>query len=128
MPSERLKSFIGRITPSVSRRPSARGNPSSETFATAPKGQLFPATDPAVDGDDCLHDCASCTIRYPAKFDVEQKDELYGHVGAWDTHLIVATGKSDWVRDVEDEVGSVMQAIGKAAVKPNGVRLTLLCE
>jgi len=43
--------------------------------------------------------------------------------------LIVATGKSDWVRDVEDEVGSVMQAIGKAAVKPNGVRLlTLLCE
>lgn len=30
-------------------------------------------------------------------------------------HAIVATGKSDWLRDVEDEKGSVMMALGKEA-------------
>lgn len=123
----RLKSFIDRITPSTSRRPSIQG-PSSGEFVTAPNDKLFPATNPAIDGDDCLHDCESCTIKYPAKFEVDQEDELYGNVGAWDTHLIVATGKTDWVRDVEDEIGSVMEAIGKGSVKPNGVRTSRLLQ
>lgn len=85
--------------------------------------QLFNQPDPAVDGEECLHDCASCTVKYPAKFDVDQEDELYGQVKGWATHLLVATGKSDWVRDVADEVGSVMEAIEKGGVEPsNGVR------
>jgi len=84
---------------------------------------LFTPTDPAVDGEDCLHDCDSCTIKYPKSWSIEEEDQIYGHVGGWDTHLVVATGKTDWVRDVTDEVGSVMEAIGKADVKPcNGVR------
>lgn len=86
--------------------------------------QLFNQPDPAVDGDECLHDCATCTVKYPAKFDVDQEDELYGHVKGWATHVLVATGKSDWVRDVADEVGSVMEAIEKGGIEPsNGVRL-----
>lgn len=83
---------------------------------------LFKKVDPAVDGDECLHDCATCTIKYPAKFDVEQSDELYGLVKGWATHLLVATGKSDWVRDVADEPGSLMEAIEKSGLEPrNGV-------
>ncbi|KAJ5920747.1 hypothetical protein N7454_009280 [Penicillium verhagenii] len=58
--------------------------------------KLFSKADAAVDGDDCLHDCATCTIKYPAKFDVDMEDELYGQVKGWATHMLVATGKSDW--------------------------------
>ena len=83
---------------------------------------LFPTVDPSVDGEECLHDCATCTIRYPAKFDVDEKDKLYGNVDAWSTHLLVATGKTDWTRDVADEEGSLMEAVGKGGIDPdNGV-------
>lgn len=83
---------------------------------------LFTKVDPGVDGEECLHDCASCTIRYPARFEVDQEDKMYGNVGGWATHLLVATGKTDWVRDVADEEGSVMEAVGKGGVEPiNGV-------
>ncbi|PSR84305.1 Sucrase/ferredoxin-like-domain-containing protein [Coniella lustricola] len=85
---------------------------------------LFPKVTPAVDGDDCLHDCASCSISYPKGFKIDESDELYGHVKGWATHILVATGKSDWVRDVADEKGSVMQAI-EAADKPTNGRLML---
>ncbi|KAI1116453.1 Sucrase/ferredoxin-like-domain-containing protein [Nemania sp. NC0429] len=81
---------------------------------------LFPATDPAVDGEDCTHDCESCHVSYPRGFKVETDDLLYGHVKGWSTHVIVATGKSDWVRDVEDEKGSVMEAFGEATSPTNG--------
>lgn len=85
---------------------------------------LFPKVDPAVDGEDCDHDCASCTVHYPKRFEVEMTDKLYGHVNGWATHLLVATGKSDWVRDVADEKGSVMEAIDKGGLTPsNGVCL-----
>lgn len=86
---------------------------------------LFPVTDPAVDGEDCLRDCESCTIHYPRKFAIDEEEKLYGHVSGWSTHLIVATGKTDWVRDVQDEKDSVMEAVGKSKIKPsNGVRTT----
>ncbi|KAJ9215244.1 hypothetical protein DTO166G4_3129 [Paecilomyces variotii] len=86
---------------------------------------LFPKVDPAVDGEDCDKDCATCTVRYPAKFDIDTKDKLYGHVDGWATHLLVATGKSDWVRDVADEKGSVMEAIEKHAIKPRNGKMKL---
>ncbi|KAL2873879.1 hypothetical protein SGCOL_010945 [Colletotrichum sp. CLE4] len=82
--------------------------------------ELFPKTDPAVDGEDCEHDCESCHVKYPKGFKIDEGDELYGMVKGWSTHALVATGKSDWVRDVADEKGSVMEAIGKAAAPSNG--------
>ncbi|KAJ0160379.1 Actin patches distal protein 1 [Colletotrichum tanaceti] len=85
-----------------------------------PALELFPKTDPAIDGDDCDHDCESCHVKYPKGFSIDETDELYGHVKGWSTHALVATGKSDWVRDVADEKGSVMEAIGKAAAPSNG--------
>lgn len=83
---------------------------------------LFSKVDPAVDGDDCDRDCATCTVHYPARFDVDQTDKLYGRVDGWATHLLVATGKTDWVRDVADEKGSLMEAIDRGGITPsNGV-------
>jgi glycerol-3-phosphate O-acyltransferase / dihydroxyacetone phosphate acyltransferase len=87
----------------------------------APPTDLFAKTDPAVDGDDCLHDCDSCSVRYPRSFKIDTEDVLYGQIKAWSTHAVVGTGKADWVRDVADEEGSVMEAIGKADAPKNGV-------
>ncbi|KAI0541932.1 Sucrase/ferredoxin-like-domain-containing protein [Xylaria digitata] len=104
---------------------SARRFATGEEPSTAPgMTELFQPTDPAVDGQDCTHDCESCHVSYPRGFKVEESDLLYGHVKGWSTHVIVATGKSDWVRDVEDEKGSVMEAFGDAT-KPTNGRLML---
>lgn len=99
---------------------SVLGIKGTTTTTTTTATQLFPATDAATDGDECLHDCASCTIRFPSGFKIDTEDELYGHVKGWGTHLIVGTGKTDWVRDVTDEVGSVMEAVGRAEAPENG--------
>ena len=88
----------------------------------APIADLFPKVDKAVDGDDCDHDCDSCVVHYPKNFKIDESDLLYGYVKGWSTHVLVATGKTDWVRDVSDEKGSVMQAIGNAKGPENGVR------
>jgi hypothetical protein len=95
----------------------------SGEFAKATKTEdLFPTTNPAIDGDDCLHDCSSCSVKYPRKFEIDESEELYGHVKGWSTHLLVATGKTDWVRDVADEKGSIMEAVDRGSVQPsNGV-------
>lgn len=86
-------------------------------------GQLFPKVNPEVDGEDCDQDCNGCVTHLPKSFKIDEEDQLYGWVKGWSTHLIVATGKTDWVRDVADEKGSVMQAV-EAAPKPNnGVSL-----
>jgi hypothetical protein len=87
------------------------GTPAENT----PISEIFPKVNPQVDGDDCDHDCASCHVSYPRNFKVEESDQLYGHVKGWSTHVLVATGKTDWVRDVADEKGSVMEAIEKKA-------------
>lgn len=83
--------------------------------------ELFTKTDPAVDGDECLHDCESCSVKYPRGFKIDTEDVLYGHIKAWSTHLLVGTGKTDWVRDVADEEGSVMEAVEKFGEPSNGV-------
>ncbi|RSM01140.1 hypothetical protein CDV31_011504 [Fusarium ambrosium] len=82
--------------------------------------ELFAKTDPAVDGDDCLHDCDSCTVQYPKKFKVETSHALYGNIRGWSTHLLVATAKSDWTRNVANEKGSIMEAVNKAREPRNG--------
>ncbi|KAK3381534.1 Sucrase/ferredoxin-like-domain-containing protein [Podospora didyma] len=81
---------------------------------------LFPHVDKTVDGDDCDHDCDSCEVQYPKNFKIDEDDDLYGFIKGWSTHVLVATGKTDWVRDVADEKGSVMQAIGNSKGPTNG--------
>ena len=85
--------------------------------------RLFSETDPTADGEECIQDCESCSLRYPAKLSIDEEDELFGKVDRWDTHLNVATGKDDWIRDVADEQGSIMEAVGNGETKPaNGVK------
>ncbi|KFY11589.1 hypothetical protein V491_07145, partial [Pseudogymnoascus sp. VKM F-3775] len=86
---------------------------------------LFTKVDPTVDGDDCNHDCASCDIKYPKKFSINESDHIYGNIKAWSTHVLVATGKTDWVRDVGDEKGSIMEAFDKTSIKPSNGKLKL---
>lgn len=88
---------------------------------SARASELFPQTRPDVDGEACKHDCDSCTVKYPRHFKVEESHPLYGNIKPWSTHVIVATSKSDWKRDVEDERGSVMEAFGHASKPGNGV-------
>ncbi|KAG8157518.1 hypothetical protein KVR01_012560 [Diaporthe batatas] len=90
----------------------------------APASELFPKVDPEVDGEDCLRDCDNCPTHYPKGFKIEETDDIYGGVKAWSTHVLVATGKSDWSHNVADEKGSVMQAIDRAD-KPSNGRLML---
>jgi hypothetical protein len=102
------------LTPTSSSTNIHKSSINGDAFTTAPTTTvLFPTVDPAVDGEDCDHDCATCTIEYPKKFSIDEDDKLYGHVKGWHTHMLVATGKTDWVRDVADEKGSVMEAVGK---------------
>ena len=90
-------------------------------FSTAKtEGDLFPLTDPSIDGEECLHDCSTCSTQYPAKFSIDEDDKLYGHVKGFNVHLLVGTGKADWVRDVTDEKHSVMEAVGKVGLDMSG--------
>jgi hypothetical protein len=108
---QRARTFL---TPTPSSTNIHKSSLNGDAFTTAPTTTtLFPTVDPAIDGEDCDHDCATCTIEYPKKFSIDEDDKLYGHVKGWQTHMLVATGKTDWVRDVADEKGSVMEAVGK---------------
>lgn len=118
-------SFLTGSTGATPETTTPTATPPTEFQKAASHDTLFPKTDPAVDGEACLHDCASCTVRYPAKFDVDYEDTLYGNVNGWATHVLVATGKTDWVRDVADEKGSVMEAIERGGVSPANGTLKL---
>lgn len=120
-----LKNIYYRLTPASSSSSIPTLNNPAGFVKARTTDALFPTTDPAVDGEECLHDCASCTIKYPNKFTIDEEEELYGHVKGWSTHLIVATGKTDWVRDVADEKGSIMEAVEHSKVKPSNGRLML---
>lgn len=115
---------LRNLVDSAKRFVSSPSTPQNEKTGTAAVGDLFPVTTAEVDGDACEHDCDSCHVSYPRGFKIDEADLLYGHVKGWATHVLVATGKADWVRDVEDEKGSVMQAFGRAS-KPSNGRLML---
>lgn len=117
--TSKFKGFLDAAARTISGTATPTSQPDT---GAAPIDKLFPKVSKDVDGDDCDHDCESCTVKLPRSWDIDEKDELYGFVKGWQTHVLVATGKSDWVRDVEDEKGSVMEAFGKSEVKPtNGV-------
>ena len=118
------KLAVGLTSLAANIRGRMTGTDTGTGTSAAPMSALFPKTDPAVDGDECLRDCDSCTARYPRGFKVETGDALYGQVKGWSVHLLVATGMSDWKRDIEDERGSVMETLHAVGVKgPDGGRV-----
>ena len=117
--SKALKKGKAFLTPGGSSDSLSQAN---GNFTKAPEGKLFPKVDPAVDGEDCDRDCETCVVHLPKSFKIDETEKLYGHVNGWATHMLVATGKTDWVRDVSDEKGSVMEAVRDCNVEPsNGV-------
>lgn len=128
-----MASFFKKVTSKVSTKLGTDTSPDplstkqrDDGFLTALGTEaLFTKTRPDVDGPDCEHDCESCTIKLPRKWSIDEEDKLYGFIKGWTRHLLVATGKTDWVRDVEDEEESVMQAIGKHGDEVKGGRLML---
>ncbi|CAI7678079.1 unnamed protein product [Penicillium pancosmium] len=80
------------------------------SLGRTPDDYFVPQVDPAQDGADCLKDCADCTIQFPSKVKVENSRPLYGHIKAFNAHVLVATGQSDWKEKVEHEKGSLMEA------------------
>lgn len=121
---QRMALGLRNLVDSAKRFVSSPSTPQNEKSGTASLTELFATTTPEIDGDDCSHDCSSCHISYPRGFKIDEEDLLYGHIKGWSTHILVATGKTDWVRDVEDEKGSVMEAFGKHD-KPKNGRLML---
>jgi hypothetical protein len=121
-----LRTLTDRFTPNASSTDLTATERRKDGFLTA-KGTdaLFQRTKAEIDGDDCLHDCESCTVSLPRKWAIDEDDKLYGHIQGWSRHLLVATGKSDWVRDVADEKGSVMEAMGKHGDNVEGGKLML---
>ncbi|CAL5866257.1 uncharacterized protein PFLUO_LOCUS464 [Penicillium psychrofluorescens] len=78
---------------------------------------LFPTVDTESDGADCLRGCADCTIQFPSKVKVETSRPLYGHIKEFHAHIVVATGRSDWKEKVEQEKGTLMEALDQPSAK-----------
>ncbi|KAJ5289032.1 hypothetical protein N7478_002062 [Penicillium angulare] len=78
---------------------------------------LFPKVEPKEDGDQCLKDCADCTIQFPSKVKIETSRPLYGQIKEFHSHVLVATGRSDWKEKVEHESGSLMEAFDQSSAK-----------
>lgn len=123
-PKTMLRSISDRLF--TSNTDSTATKARDDGFLTA-KGidALFPRTQPEIDGEDCLHDCSSCSFNYPKKWSIDEEDKLYGGINGFARHLIVATGETDWVRSVEDVEGSVMEAVGEHMSKVDGGKLML---
>lgn len=113
---KRTKTFLTPTSSSLSLPQFADG------FTKAPTTtSLFPKVDPAVDGENCEHDCESCAVQLPRGWEIDEDEKLYGQINGWGSHMLVATGKTDWVRDVRDEKGSVMEAVRECGIEPEHV-------
>lgn len=81
---------------------------------------IFPTVDPSVDGPDCSHDCADCTVKWPSsRMKIDTDKQIYGGLKPFATHVLVATGKTDWASKAEREQGSLMEAFKLSSVKSN---------
>jgi hypothetical protein len=93
-----------------------------DSSTNSPKdAYIFPKVDPEVDGEDCDKDCSNCTTRYPSWFKINNLWPMYGYTKPFTTHVLVATGKSDWIRKVKNEEGSLMEAFKKSPKPTSGV-------
>lgn len=58
-------------------------------------------------------DCDSCgnNEKYPSSLSIDTETPLWGTVKPWSTHILCATGKTDWVHSVTEEAGTLAHAI-----------------
>lgn len=56
-------------------------------------------------------DCDSCSERYPSSLSIDTSSPLWGSAKPWRSHILCATGKTDWVHSVTDEFGTLANAL-----------------
>lgn len=129
-------SALKRLGTSLLSRPTtpSASTPSTPPISSTPpppaavtEQTLFPVVTKEEDGEDCDHDCDACPGygRAFEKIGVDTDDKMFGNVKGYATHVIVATGETDWIRDVEDIKGSFMKAVAKKIdMVENGVGYT----
>lgn len=78
---------------------------------------LFPKVNPKQDGPECLKDCTDCSINFPSNVKVDNTLPLYGNIREFHSHVLVATGRSDWKEKVKQEKGSLMEAFDQHSAK-----------
>ncbi|KAI9810364.1 MAG: hypothetical protein M1826_003640 [Phylliscum demangeonii] len=85
---------------------------SSDPAAPAVKPIFFPGVDDD-DAEACEANCGDCSVHFPGSFagSIDEEDALYGKVDGWATHVLVATGRTNWKHVVAEEEGSLMQAL-----------------
>lgn len=72
-------------------------------------------------------DCESCTHKYPSSLSIDKDMPLWGTVKPWQHHLLVATGKTDWVHDVTGESGTLAHALdaNESKWRPDNSRIVI---
>ncbi|KAI2786508.1 hypothetical protein POX_g08894 [Penicillium oxalicum] len=78
---------------------------------------IFPKVSTETDGPECLMDCADCTTHFPEKLKIEEYLPLYGFIKEFHSHVLIATGRSDWKEKVEQERGSLMEAFNDSSAR-----------
>lgn len=49
-------------------------------------------------------------MKWPSKVKIDTTLPMYGYIKQFHTHVLVATGKTDWMGKIEQEKGSLMEA------------------
>lgn len=58
-------------------------------------------------------DCDSCTTKYPSSLSINTTMPLWGSVKPWRGHILCATGKTDWVKKVTEQSGTLAHAVAQ---------------
>ncbi|KAK9480626.1 Sucrase/ferredoxin-like-domain-containing protein [Lipomyces japonicus] len=75
---------------------------------------------------DCAFECDSCTAKFPSSVKIERDGLLWGTAKPWRSHVLVATGKSDWAHGLEDEAGSLSTVLANWHPTTTGGKRTIV--
>lgn len=70
-----------------------------------------------IEISECDLDCGSCDFDYPKSVSIDLSAQLWQSTKEYGMHIVVPTGKSDWVHDPTLESGTVVHAVSKWADK-----------
>ena len=110
-------------SPSGSSTPFQSGAESQ--IPSPPKSDSSPAIPfPISDLEDCLSCNLPCTdeqqVSYPSYIvkSIDRELPLAGSVKPYGRHVLISTGRTDWIHSIDEEEGSVAQGIFKGLYEP----------
>ncbi|ODV90148.1 hypothetical protein CANCADRAFT_12865, partial [Tortispora caseinolytica NRRL Y-17796] len=59
----------------------------------------------------CSITCEECEGKYPRLKGIDPISSLAGSAKSYDEHILIGTGKGDWIRNIDEEPGSIAHAI-----------------